>query len=101
MDNSSRRLFSNFSGVKVPPPLIECSLRLNFMGDWGRANLHRALGWLCYEMVRLSGPRTKIGIWNGRAALDNVRAVGRGDVDVALMTPAPFCRMALEGKGPC
>jgi uncharacterized protein len=101
MTRHNQRLFNNFSGVKVPPPIMDRSFRLNFMGDWGRANLHRALGWLCYELVRLSGPRTKIGVWNGRGALDNVRAVGRGEVDVALATPDSFCRMAYEGLGPC
>jgi TRAP-type uncharacterized transport system substrate-binding protein len=85
----------------VPPPALGRSVTLNFMGDWGRANLHRALGWLCYELGRLSGPRTRIGIFNGRGGLDNVRAVGRGEMDVALATPAQFCRMALEGRGPC
>jgi TRAP transporter TAXI family solute receptor len=85
----------------VPPPALGRSLTLNFKGDWGRANLHRALGWLCYELGRLSGPYTKIGIFNGRGGLDNVRAVGRGEIDVALATPSAFCRMALDGKGPC
>jgi TRAP transporter TAXI family solute receptor len=98
--NIQKQLFKNFAGTKIAPPLIDRSIRLNLMGDWGRANLHRALGWLSYELVRLSGAHTKIGIWNGRAALDNVRAVGRGEVDVALMTPASFCRMTFDGKAP-
>jgi TRAP transporter TAXI family solute receptor len=83
------------------PPYIARSIRLQFRGDWGRANLHRALGWLCAEMVDLCGPRTQIAIWNGNGALDNIRAVGRGDVDVALTTPAAFAAMAVKGKGPC
>jgi TRAP transporter TAXI family solute receptor len=86
---------------KLPAPRIARSVTLNFRGDWGRANLHRALGWLCYELVRLSGPHTKIGIWNGRGALDNIQAVGRGEVDVALATPAGFAAMAVAGLGPC
>jgi TRAP transporter TAXI family solute receptor len=51
--------------------------------------------------VALSGPHTRVAIWNGTGALDNVRAVGRGEVDVALATPAAFARMSLEGIGPC
>jgi hypothetical protein len=27
---------------KIPAPRIARSVTLNFMGDWGRANLHRA-----------------------------------------------------------
>jgi hypothetical protein len=86
---------------RIPPPKSERSVTLNFRGDWGRANLHRALGWLGYELGTLFGRYTRIAIWNGRGGLDNIRAVGRGEVDVALATPAAFARMAQEGKGPC
>lgn len=84
----------------VPPPKIDRSVRLQFMGDWGRANLHRALGFLGYELLRLTGPYSRFAIWNGRGGMDNVQAVGRGEVDVALAVPVPFMRMAVEGKGP-
>ncbi len=87
--------------MSVPPPKLDRSVTLHFRGDWGRANLHRALGWLGYELLSLAGPHTRFAIWNGRGGLDNVRAVGRGEVDLALATPAPFMRMAVEGKGPC
>ena len=86
---------------KVPAPRIARSLKLEFRGDWGRANLHRALGFLGYEFLGLSGPHTRFAIWNGRGGMDNVRAVGRGEVDVALAVPVPFMRMAMEGKGAC
>jgi uncharacterized protein len=85
----------------VPPPRIARSLRLQFQGDWGRANLHRALGFLGYELTGLAGPHTRYAIWNGRGGMDNVQAVGRGEVDVALAVPVPFMRMAMEGKGAC
>ena len=102
MSTQTKTLFhprSTTGASKVPPPLLGRSIRLNFMGDWGRANLHRALGWMCYELVKRSGPHTKIGIFNGRAAADNVTAVGRGEVDLALTTPQTFSRLALEGRG--
>jgi TRAP transporter TAXI family solute receptor len=70
-------------------------------GDWGRANLHRALGCLGYELMRLSGPHTRFAIWNGNGQLDNLQAVGRGEVDVALVVPEPFVKMAVDGRGPC
>jgi TRAP-type uncharacterized transport system substrate-binding protein len=87
--------------MSIPPPKLARSVTLHFMGDWGRANLHRALGWLGYEFLSLSGPHTRFAIWNGRGGMDNVRAVGRGEVDIALAVPVPFMRMAVEGKGPC
>jgi len=83
----------------VPPPKIDRSFTLNFKGDWGRANLHRVLGWLGYELVKLSGPYTSFAIWNGRSGLDNLQAVGRGQIDVSLVVPVSFVRMAVEGKG--
>jgi hypothetical protein len=83
----------------VPPPRIQRSLRLQFQGDWGRANLHRALGFLGYEFTGLAGPYTRYAIWNGRGGMDNIQAVGRGEIDVALAVPVPFMRMAMEGKG--
>lgn len=79
------------------PPLLGRSLTLHFMGDWGRANLHRVMGWLGYELGRLSGPHMRFAIWNGTGGLDAARAVGRGEVDVAIMTPACCARMAFEG----
>jgi TRAP-type uncharacterized transport system substrate-binding protein len=102
MNTQTKTLFhprSSTGASTVPPPMLGRSVRLNFMGDWGRANLHRALGWLCYELVKLSGPYTKIGIFNGRAAKDNVDAIGRGEYDLALTTPQTFSRLALEGRG--
>lgn len=87
--------------VKIPPPTLGRSLTLHFKGDWGRANLHRVMGWLGYELGRLAGPRFRFAIWNGLGGLDAARAVGRGEVDVAIMTPAHCARMALEGTGFC
>jgi uncharacterized protein len=86
--------------MNAPRPAINRSVTLHFRGDWGRANLHRSLGWLSSQMVGLCGPHTRIAIWNGTGALDNVRAVGRGEVDVALVTPGAFTRMSFEGIGP-
>ncbi len=85
----------------VPSPRIERSITLSFKGDWGRANLHRVCGWLGYELMKLSGPHSAFAIWNGRSGLDNVQAVGRGQVDVALSVPVAFMPMAMEGKGAC
>lgn len=81
-------------------PRLDRSVTLHFKGDWGQANLHRVCGWLGQEIGDRSGPHTRIAIWNGRGGVDNVRAVGRGEVDVAIPTPSAFVRMALDGRGP-
>jgi len=81
-------------------PRLNRSIMLQFMGDWGQANLHRVCGWLMQEVGDRTGPHSRFATWAGRGGVDAVRAVGRGTVDVALTTPAAFARMALDGRGP-
>lgn len=81
-------------------PRLNRSITLHFYGDWGQANLHRVCGWLAQEAGDRSGPYSRFAIWSGRGGTDAVRAVGRGQVDVALATPAAFVTMALDGRGP-
>jgi TRAP-type uncharacterized transport system substrate-binding protein len=83
--------------VPAPEPKIKRSYTLELRGDAGGGPLHRIAGWLSRELSRRSGPYTRIGIWNGHGYVDNVRAVGRGEVDIALVTPASFARMAIGG----
>lgn len=80
-------------------PKIERSLELHLRGDWGTANLHRVCGWISQELGDRCGPHTRIATWRGRGFSDSVRAVGRGEVQVALTTPAAFTVAALEGAG--
>ncbi|WP_063005827.1 TAXI family TRAP transporter solute-binding subunit [Nocardia salmonicida] len=80
-------------------PHINRSITLQLQGDWGTANLHRVCGWISQELTDRAGPHTRIGIWNGRGFSDNVRAVGRGEIDIALTTPAAFTVAALDGRG--
>jgi TRAP-type uncharacterized transport system substrate-binding protein len=84
---------------RPPEPVIARSLRLNLKGDWGTANLHRVCGWISQELTDRCGPYTQVAIWNGRGFIDSVRAVGRGEVDIALTTPAAFTTAALDGSG--
>ncbi len=81
-------------------PRIERSVTLRFKGDWGIANLTRICGWLMHEFTARSGPFSRGVIWNGRGFADEAFAVARGEVDVALMTPAAFATMAVHGVGP-
>ncbi|WP_170850299.1 MULTISPECIES: TAXI family TRAP transporter solute-binding subunit [unclassified Beijerinckia] len=85
--------------TKIPPPSLDNPPTLHFMGDWGRANLHRVMGWLGYELGRLAGPQFRFAIWNSTGGMDAARAVGRGEIDVAIMTPACCARMPFEGTG--
>ncbi|MGW2048955.1 TAXI family TRAP transporter solute-binding subunit [Streptomyces sp. NPDC001858] len=80
-------------------PRIERSLTLQLRGDWGTADLHRVCGWIAQELADRCGPRTRIATWNSRGHGDAVRAVGRGEVQVALAAPAAFTVAALEGSG--
>jgi TRAP transporter TAXI family solute receptor len=80
-------------------PHLNRSITLHFYGDWGQANLHRVCGWLAQEVGTHCGPHSRFAIWNGHGGTDAVRAVGRGQVDVALSTPAAFVAVALDGRG--
>ncbi|MFI5682942.1 TAXI family TRAP transporter solute-binding subunit [Streptomyces sp. NPDC051636] len=80
-------------------PKIDRSLTLHLRGDWGSANLHRVCGWISQELTDRCGPHTRVAIWNSRGFSDAVRAVGRGEVDVAMTTPAAFATAALDGRG--
>ena len=80
-------------------PKIDRSFTLHLRGDWGSANLHRICGWVTQELGDRSGPDTRIATWNSRGFVDAVRAVGHGEVDIALTTPAAFAIAALDGRG--
>ncbi|MBV9121511.1 MAG: TAXI family TRAP transporter solute-binding subunit [Chloroflexi bacterium] len=79
---------------------LDRSVVLHFMGDPGFANFTRILGWLAGGLNARSGPHSQVAIWTGWGFLDNIVAVGRGRVDVAIATPASFIPMAMKGQGP-
>lgn len=81
----------------APEPRLSRSIVLQFQGDWGQANLHRICCWLSQEIVDRTGASSRVGIWSGRGGTDAVRAVARGEVDVALATPAAFVPVAITG----
>lgn len=76
------------------------ALHLRFKGDWGAFNLTRICGWMAYEVWRRAGEGTNSVIHTGRGMGDNLLALGRGEVDVSIATPAGFARMAHAGQGP-
>jgi len=73
---------------------------LSIQGDIGIGTCHRAAGWIASQVLARSGAGTKVGIWTSEGALDNIRAVADGTVDVSLAVPAILGRLALEGRGP-
>ncbi len=85
--------------VRPEEPKIERSLTLHLRGDWGTANLHRVCGWVAQELADRAGAGTRIATWNSRGFADAVRAVGHGEVDIALATPAAFVTAAVDGRG--
>ncbi|SDT80319.1 hypothetical protein SAMN04489716_9153 [Actinoplanes derwentensis] len=87
------------AGERPVEPKINRSLTLHLRGDWGTANLHRVCGWISQELTDRCGPHTRVAIWNGRGFSDSVRAVGRGEVDVAMTTPVAFTTAALDARG--
>jgi uncharacterized protein len=88
------------TGISRPrEPKIDRSLTLHLRGDWGTANLHRVCGWISQELTDRCGRHTRVAIWNGRGFSDSVRAVGRGEVDIAMTTPVAFTTAALDGRG--
>jgi TRAP-type uncharacterized transport system substrate-binding protein len=74
-------------------------LHLRFQGDWGGVNLTRICGWIAGEIYNRAGAGSGSLIRTGRGMADNLYAVGRGEVDVAVATPAGFARMARAGLG--
>ena len=81
-------------------PRIDRSLTLQFIGDWGQANLHRICSWLCQEFCDRAGPKSRVGIWNTvEGGIDALHAVDDGAVDLAILTPAQALPAALAGTG--
>ena len=50
-------------------------------------------------LVDRTGPHSRFGIYNGRGGADAVRAVGRGEADLGLITPSVAAKMAMDGRG--
>lgn len=73
---------------------------LRLKADWGGANLTRVAGWITQWMWDTTDDHRQSVIYTGRGMGDNLRALGSGEVDIAIATPASFARLAREGRGP-
>ena len=73
---------------------------LRFIGDTGLANLSRTCGWMAHELFSRSPGNAFSTIQTGDAGVGNLHALGRGEVDVAVITPSAVAALAIDGKGP-
>lgn len=78
-------------------PRLDRDVRLEMRGDWGTTNFHKVCGWLARGIRDRSGPGSQVGIWQGEGMSDNLRAVIDREVDISLVVPALFARMAADG----
>jgi uncharacterized protein len=84
---------------QAPGPRIDRSATLRFQGDWGGANFHRICGWLSQEFCDRAGPYSRVFIGNSNGQADTVRAVHRGQADLAITTPTTAVEMMVRGEG--
>ncbi len=91
---------SERSNPNPPEPLIERSITLNFMGDWGQANFHRICSWLTQEFCDRCGPSSRTAIWSVRGGgIEALQAVHNGEIQVSVATPAKLMPAAITGEG--
>ncbi|CAL5870299.1 uncharacterized protein PFLUO_LOCUS4534 [Penicillium psychrofluorescens] len=82
----------------APAPLIDRSVTLRCVGDWGQANFHRILSWLTQEFCDRAGPRSRTAIWSLRdGGLDSVLQVHDGEADIGIATPATLLGASITG----
>lgn len=96
----SVKLASDRATVPAADGHIDRPIGLRFVGDWGGANLTRVCGWLAHELHDRSGGIAHSTIRTGDAGVGNLRALGRGEVDVAVVTPSAVGTLAVRGEGP-
>jgi hypothetical protein len=81
-------------------PRIERPFELNFVGDWGWANIHKVTGWLGAGLLECAPPGSRYAIWSTNyVAAETVRAVADGRYDLGFSTPANHVRNAIDKVG--
>ena len=84
----------------IPGPRVNRELSLEFVGDWGWANIHRLCGWLGAGLIERAAPGSRYAIWSTPyVAAETVRMIGEGRHDLAFSTPAQMVRNATAGTG--
>lgn len=73
-------------------------VHLRLYGDWGTANFHSITGWIAAHLRWRSAAPSSFTIRTGSAYREGIEAVGRGDADLAITTPAHMgVRWARDG----
>lgn len=81
-------------------PKIDRELELNFVGDWGWANIHKVCGWLGAGLIERAPPGSRYAIWSTLyCGAETVRLIGEGKYDMAFSTPAQLVPNAVNGVG--
>jgi TRAP-type uncharacterized transport system substrate-binding protein len=84
----------------IAGPRIDRPLEMNFVGDWGWANIHKVAGWLGAGLLERCPPGSRYAIWSTNyVAAETIRMVGDGHYDLAFSTPAKYVRNAVDGVG--
>lgn len=92
--------FRKMAETTPPAPLIERSVQLDLIGDWGQATFHRILSWLTQQFCDRAGPKSRTRIWSIYGGGANALAeVHDGQADLCIVTPAKLMPAALKGEG--
>src|SRR5690606_6521264 len=96
---TTRRRRGDIMRTDVAAPVLDAPTTLRFQGDWGQANLTKVCNWIGQEFVDRAPAGSRSVVWDGRGGADAIEALRGGAVDIAMMTPARFANMAIDGKG--
>ena len=104
MKLSHRRLKSIIlkmgSSQPLNAPLVDRSVMLDFVGDWGQATFHKILSWLTQQFCDRAGPKSRTRIWSIRGGgSECIPMVHDGEADLCVATPANLMPAALKGEG--
>jgi uncharacterized protein len=78
---------------------LDPQVHLKLVGDWGNANFHLIVGWICAHMRWRSEPGSTFWIKTGTGYRDNIESVANGEVDLAVTTPLDVTlEWALSGR---
>src|SRR3954454_18555760 len=80
-------------------PTLDRKIDIKFKADWGFANLTQVARWLQTTLIDRTAKGSMSAVYWGTGGGDGFRAVRDREVDVAVVTPAAFARMAVAGTG--
>jgi uncharacterized protein len=66
---------------------LDPRIDLKLLGDWGNANFHLIVGWISAHMRWRSQSGSTFWMKTGTGYRDNIEAVAKGEVDLAITTP--------------